>query len=333
MLFEPTTLSATAKVIAETLEDQYSIDPVQVFEKAELDIDHMAIPGARYPSRKMQALWRAAVGTTGDNCFGLFAGRRIRPTGFHALGFSWIASQTLLGALRRLVRYHDILTTVPLHMNIVRVGNTYELTIEYPDPEHAPEIASIDAFVTAIVQMCRAATDSNFSPQSIAFKRSDRGSIGTYYDILGCPVTTGAEHITIRFDREALEKSLPGDNLALAKANDSVAEEYLEALDPRTVTSEVRELLIQHLPSGNSNQTRIAERMNRSLSTLQRQLHQEGANFQQIRDDTRRELAAEYIRAGKLSLSQIAYMLGFSDQSNFSRAFKRWTGVAPKDFE
>ncbi|MDJ0927303.1 MAG: helix-turn-helix transcriptional regulator [Gammaproteobacteria bacterium] len=55
-------------------------------------------------------------------------------------------------------------------------------------------------------------------------------------------------------------------------------------------------------------------------------------SFQQLRDETRRQLAQEYIREQELSLSQIAYMLGFSDQSNFSRAFKRWTGMAPKEY-
>ncbi len=332
MLFEPTTLAATARNIAETLESHYSIKPAPVFERAGLDIDALSVSGARYPSRSMQALWRAAVEATGDPCFGLFAGRRIRPTSFHALGFSWIASQSLLGSLRRLCRYHDVITTMPLRLKIELNGDGYDMTIEYPDPEHAPEIASIDAFVTSIVQLCRAATDSNFAPRSIAFKRADRGSIGTYVEVLGCPVTTGADRITLRFDRESMEKPLPGNNIELAKANDSVAEKYLESLDPRTVASEVRERLIALLPSGKTNQARIAECMHRSLSTLQRQLAQEGTSYQEIRDDTRRRLATEYVREAKLSLGQIAYMLGFSDQSNFSRAFKRWTGKPPREF-
>jgi AraC-like DNA-binding protein len=331
MLFEPTTLSATARLIAETLETDYSIDPSAVFLRADLDISQLSVPGARYPSRNMQALWRAAVGATHDPCFGLFAGKRIRPS-FHALGFSWIASQSLLGALRRLCRYHHVITTIPISMKLNEVDDYYEMTIDYLDLQYEPEIASIDAFVMAIIQLCRVATDSDFAPLSIAFKRSSRGSIDTYVKTLGCPVTTGAERITIRFDRETLEKPLPGINLELAKANDSVVEKYLTSLDSQAVTSQVRELLVALLPSGHLSQFRIAERLNRSLSTLQRQLSQEGTSYQEIRDETRHQLATEYVRESKLSLSQIAYMLGFSDQSNFSRAFKRWTGVPPRDF-
>ncbi len=333
MLFEPTTLAATAKVIAETLENHYSVDPSPVFACAKLDISQLSVPGARYPSCNIQALWRAAVEVTHDPCFGLLVGQHIRPTSFHALGFSWIASQTLLGSLRRLCRYHDVITTMPLRLNIDLIDNCYELTLEYPDQEYMPEIPCVDAFVTAIVQLCRTATEREFAPLSIAFKRTDRSSIDTYVDILGCPITLGAERITIWLDRESLEKPLPGNNIELAKANDSVVEKYLESLDPQTVASEVRELLISLLPSGNSNQNRIAERMHRSLSTLQRQLNHEGTSYQEIRDDMRRKLAKEYVRKSKLSLSQIAYILGFSDQSNFSRAFKRWTGVPPKDYQ
>jgi len=331
MLFEPTTLSATARIIAETLEADYSVDPSPVFLQADLDISQLTVPGARYPSRNMQALWRAAVEATRDPCFGLRAGKRVRPS-FHALGFSWIASQSLLGALRRLCRYHDVITTMPLSLNISEVDDSYEMSIEYPDPQYAPEIASIDALVMAIIQLCRFATDNQFAPISVAFKRTGRHSLSTYEEAFGCPVTTNDEHIKLRFERESLEKPLPGINLELAKANDSVVEKYLSSLDSQKVASQVRELLITLLPSGHTNQSRIAEQMNRSLSTLQRQLSQEGTSYQEIRDETRRQLATAYVRESKLSLSQIAYMLGFSDQSNFSRAFRRWTGVPPRKF-
>jgi AraC-like DNA-binding protein len=331
MLFEPTTLSATARIIAETLETDYSVDPSAVLLQADLDIGQLSVPGARYPSQSMQALWRAAVEATRDPCFGLHAGRRIRAS-FHALGFSWISSQSLLGSLRRLCRYHDVITTMPKTLDIHKVDDSYEMSIVYPDPQYAPEIASIDALIMAIIQLCRISTDDKFAPESVAFKRTNRHPLSTYEKAFGCPVTTDAENITIRFNRESLEKPLPGLNLELAKANDSVVEKYLASLDSQKVATEVRELLISLLPSGHTNQSRIAGHMHRSLSTLQRQLSQEGTSYQEIRDETRRQLATAYVRESKLSLGQIAYRLGFSDQSNFSRAFRRWTGVPPKEF-
>jgi len=332
MLFEPTTLAAAAKVIAETLQGHYAVDPVKVFSGAGLDYSQLSVDEARYPWRKMQRLWTRAVEVTGDPCFGLYAGRNIRPTSFHALGFSWLASQTLLGSLQRLCRYHKIISTAPLQLAIEADGDRYIFAANMDDPAHIPTDAAVDAFTAAFVQLCRTATDQHFCPLSIALRRADPGHIDEYIRVLGCPVNFDAERNLIHFDKDSLERQLPGDNSSLARANDAVAEKYLDSLEPQKVASEVRELLITLLPSGKSNQKTIANRLNRSLSTLQRQLQSEGTNYKDILEHTRKNMATEYVSDGHLSLGQIAYMLGFSDQSNFSRAFKRWTDSSPREY-
>ena len=81
------------------------------------------------------------------------------------------------------------------------------------------------------------------------------------------------------------------------------------------------------------DQARVARSLNRSASTLQRQLQAEGLSYRTLLDETRRSLAEEYLRDRKHSHAQIAYLVGFSDQSNFSRAFKRWTGSSPRQFQ
>jgi AraC-like DNA-binding protein len=332
MLFEPTTLAAAAKVIAETLQGHYSVDPVAVFSDAGLDYSQLSLSDARYPWRKMQRLWTRAVEVTEDPCFGLYAGRNIRPTSFHALGFSWLASQTLLGSLQRLCRYHRIISTAPMQFSIAPEGDRYAFATTLNDPTHIPTDTAVDAFMAAFVQLCRTATDRHFCPLSIALRRSDPGHLDEYIRFFDCPVSFDAEQNLIHFDKDSLEQQLPGDNSELARANDAVAEKYLASLDPQKIASDVRELLITLLPSGKSSQKTIAKRLNRSLSTLQRQLQNEGTNYKDILEHTRKNLATEYVLDGHLSLGQIAYMLGFSDQSNFSRAFKRWTDLSPREY-
>jgi AraC-like DNA-binding protein len=333
MLFEPTTLTSAARTISETLERHYAVDPAPLFAEVGLDIDQLAVAGARYPWLQMQQLWRAAVRATGDPCFGLYVGRRVRPTSFHALGFSWLASQTLHGSLERFCRYYNVITTAPLNLEFTERNNQYVFSGKLGNSRLQAEDASTDAFLACVLQLCRDATDSNFAPLAVALQRDDCGHIDQYIKFFGAPVTFGADTNSLFFDKASLESTLPGDNSELAKANDKVAEHYLESLDPRKVASEVRELLVTLLPSGHSNQELIAQRLNRSVSTLQRQLHNEGTNYQAIRDETRQALAEEYVADHKLSLSQVAYMLGFSDQSNFSRAFKRWTGRSPREYQ
>ncbi len=83
------------------------------------------------------------------------------------------------------------------------------------------------------------------------------------------------------------------------------------------------------LPSGEVRQNLVANELHRSVSSLQRSLRSEGVSYREILDDTRRSLAQQFIREKEYSLSEIAYLLGFSDQGNFTRAFKRWTGSTP----
>ena len=103
----------------------------------------------------------------------------------------------------------------------------------------------------------------------------------------------------------------------VAKATDKIAEHYVEALDPNKVASQVRQLLIALLPSGNADQDLVSKRLNRSTSTLQRQLQAEGLSYRDVLDNTRRSLAENYLTDNKHSHAQIAFLLGFSDQSNF----------------
>ncbi len=93
---------------------------------------------------------------------------------------------------------------------------------------------------------------------------------------------------------------------------------YLEAPEPDKVSSEVKQLLLRLLPSGQASQNTVAHKMNRSTSTLQRQLRAEGTNYREVFDGTRKSLATQYVRDGECSLGEIAYQLGFTDQSHFS---------------
>ena len=329
---EPTTYSGVARVIAETLQTHYSVDPEPLFRQAGLDPAAMANSDFRYSTAKMMKLWEAAEATTGDPCIGLVVGFNIRPTTFHALGFSWLASATLLGAFRRLRRFYRVIATLPITITIQPIDDGYELDVVFPDPRYPPEPITIDAFLASIVKLCRTATNEHFHPTKVTMLRPDPGRADEYIRSFAAPVQFGADRNALFFDKALLEAPVPGNNLELARETDKVIDRYLAALEPHRVSSEVRQLLLRLLPSGQASQKTVAHRLNRSTSTLQRQLRAEDTNYRDICDATRKSLAKHYVRDGEYSLGEIAYQLGFSDQSNFSRAFKRWTGVSPGDF-
>ena len=94
----------------------------------------------------------------------------------------------------------------------------------------------------------------------------------------------------------------------------------------------VRASIVNGLSGDSFSRGAVAASVNMSASTLQVKLSRAGVSFQQLLDETRRELALGYIEQSRLSITEIAFMLGFSDLSNFIRAFRRWTGKSPTEF-
>jgi AraC-like DNA-binding protein len=84
------------------------------------------------------------------------------------------------------------------------------------------------------------------------------------------------------------------------------------------------------MPAGRTSQEHIAQRLSQSPSTLGRKLRSEGTNYQAVLDAARRDMALQYLRDRRHSLAEIAFLVGFSDQANFTRAFRRWTGRTPR---
>ena len=91
----------------------------------------------------------------------------------------------------------------------------------------------------------------------------------------------------------------------------------------------VKTAFLDLLPSGEISFDRVARRLHMSGRTIQRRLREEGTSFKKLLDEARRELAEEYIRDPRFTLLEVAFILGYSDYSSFSHAYKRWTGTAP----
>ena len=126
-----------------------------------------------------------------------------------------------------------------------------------------------------------------------------------------------------------MEIELPTANTTMARACDHIIDEYLARLDHTHIVNRVRTHLVESMPSGRVHEEATAKALHMSVRSLQRKLKQEGTTFKKVLDDTRRELSISYIKDKHTSINEITYLLGYSDPANFSRAFKRWTGMAP----
>jgi AraC-like DNA-binding protein len=323
----------TTNLLVASLREEYFMDPAPVFAKVGLKIDQVLSPQCRYPLKQMAELWAEAREATGDPLIGLKTGWYARPADFYAFGYSWLASASLLDGMQRLCRYYQLLSTAAVEIELRDTGDTYGLSAAFPDESRCPPKEGIDAGMTALLKLCKVVAEKEVYPVRIELTCDANVHPQDYREQLGAPISFGHEVGAFYFDKELLEERLYGDTPDVARATDKIAEHYLETLDPHQTASQVRRLLIALLPSGEADQDKVASELYRSTSTLQRQLHAEGLSYRQVLDDTRQDLAKEYLEQAKLSHAQIAYLLGFSDQSNFSRAFKRWTSESPREYQ
>lgn len=332
MLLESTTLATVFRYLAETLREEYGLDPAPLFRQAGISLAGTRASGTRLPQRATRQLWERAVAATGDPAIGLKVGRRIQPEGLHALGYAWMSSRTLADALQRFARYSRVLITTPAKVEVTSSDTSCQLTAEFPDPAQQPHEAGIDATLVALLTLGGKAAGHPVRPRAVFVQHPCRTEPALYTAAFGVPVDFGAPANGIRLDRATSGAVLPTDNPDIAAAVDEVAERYMANLQPQPVAATVRNLLRELLPTGEVGQATVAGRLNCSLSTLQRQLQAEGLNYRALLDETRRSLAEAYLRDARFSQAEIAFLLGFSDQSNFSRAYRRWTGRSPGQF-
>ena len=290
-------------------------------------------PQERVPLSNISRLWGLSEEASGDEAIGLKTGKYATPAYFYAFGYSWMASSTLLGALQRLARYYRLMSTASVEIRVTETADSYALSTVFPDPSKEPPKHGIDCGMTAMLALCDIVAEKTISPLRVELTCPATVHPDAYRKALRAPITFNADVGVFYFSKEDMLAPLVHGTPDVAKATDKIAEQYIDSLDPAKVASQVQRLLVDLLPSGKADQELVSTRMNRSTSTLQRQLQQEGVSYRDVLETTQRSLAETYLRDKRHSHAQIAYLLGFSEQSNFSRAFKRWTSISPRQFQ
>jgi len=323
----PTLLASAARILWRLLE-RHNIDPNHVFREVGLDPDHIRDPRARYADTKTRAAWQLAARLIDDPCFGLMAADVWRPTDFHALGYAFLASRTLQTAIERIVRYNSVVDSV-VHFETTLDETHLHLTYRITDPDITEVAALQDGRLAVVFGLCREAYGLDFSPDEVRVTHPAPSCRGDYFGLFRCPVRFDAPQPQLVLDRALAETPLPAASRELAVANDAVLADYLRTLDGGDVVARVKVAITERLPSGTPSADAVAKDLFMSARTLNRRLSEAHTSFSETLEAVRRQLAEHYIIDPALTLSEISFLLGFSEQSAFSRAYRRWTGQSP----
>ena len=327
----PTVLSSWTRVLVTALRAR-GIDPGPLAVEAGLEPAMLAAADSRLPLAATTRLWQLAVRETGDEAIGLWVSKHSTHTTFHALGYAFMASRTLREGLERVVRFNSMVSDAA-NVTLAEHGDTCTLGWFLRGHELRPADEAMEAVIASILRAGRKLASHDFAPERVVLMRPRPAGDSSFRQFFRCDIRYGADRYALDFSRKTLEQPLAGGNEDLARSNDRVGEEYLARLELGSVATRVRTSLVKELPNGVQTQDFFAKRLGLSGRSLQRKLQAEGTSFNQVLNETRLDLARSYLRQQPAhSLTEIAFLLGFSDTSSFSRAFHRWTGVAPSAY-
>ena len=322
-------MSFFAPVVAniwETIES-YGIDPAPYFKAEGIKLSLPINPADRVPSDKLYKVFGMALEQINDPYFGIRTGQNIHPSHLGALGYGWLASGSLREAFTRLQRYIRLINprvSLQLEDDPGGLKITYLLDMNISNPS-----ILADSQMASLFTMSRMIAGKNFHPKSVQFMHVQPPDTGEYFKFFKCPLEFLMPGNALIISADDADHLLHTGNPQLAQINDQVVIRRLAALDKDDIVSGVQAAILDSMPSGNISDDNISRQLNMTTRTMRRRLQEKDLTFRNVLTQIRRELADQYIRDTSLTLTEVSYMLGFSETSSFSRAFKNWTGMAP----
>lgn len=285
-------------------------------------------PDRRVPVTTQYAFWDYARKVSGDPALGLHIGEIVEPDRMGLVGHIFFNCDTLQHALKEYTRLRRLVNEA------VEIGFRHEgeLAILSWQCHNRDDycVADMERTVSAAVARARHFIHRHLHIREVRFAHPDPGYANEYQRIFQCPVVFGAAETALHFDSHYLQWRLPHRNPYLYKALLAQVDGLLIRLEPpRVFSRRVRKLISRQLTSEKLDADHLAQQLNMSRQTLYRKLKREGHGFQELVEEVRRDKAIRYVAEGRYALSEIAFLLGFSELSAFSRAFKRWTGESP----
>jgi AraC-like DNA-binding protein len=273
-----------------------------------------------------------AARATGDECFGLHFGEHFDPRDIGALVYVILNSPTIAAAIENTGRY------LRIHNEAVRLffrikGQKAYLSFLHSEIALDPTRQHNEYTMAVGLKTFRIIGGSQWMPHEVHFAHAAPPHTSEHLRVFGSRVLFGCATNSLIFERDFVDQRLPATDARLYRILKQHAERMLsEMVREDDLFAAVRKSIVESIGEGNPTLARSTKILPMSSRTLERRLKEHGTSFKQLADDTRRRLALDYLLDGTHTLTQIAFLLGYSEVSAFNRAFKRWTGSTPLEY-
>ncbi|WP_051382402.1 AraC family transcriptional regulator [Bradyrhizobium sp. Tv2a-2] len=301
-----------------------------LLEKAGLTAGEVEDPGRRIEVSAQVKFLKLAADALQDDLLGFRLSQSfdLRETGL--LYYILSSSDSFADAMSNTERYTRIVNE-GIELKFEASGAV--ITVDYVGVERLSDRHQFEFWLFSIVRMCRQITGTRLAPRRFSFRHRRESTPPECRAFLGCEVTYGANVDEIVLPAQVNVLPIVGTDRYLHEMLLRYAEEALAGRTPeRTgLRSRVEHTIGPLLPHGKAKASTVAKELGVSHRTLARSLAAEGLTFSGILDQSKADLAKSYLTHGDLSISQIAWLLGYREVSTFTHAFKRWYGITPTE--
>ena len=307
-----------------------------VCRAAKIELAALSGPDARIPGSWKERLWAEAERVTGDPDIGLHTAESYNPGALGVAGYVMLSCATAAAVLDRLSRFASLMNDGLR----VRVGRAGANTVVVSEPvegldnylERRPR-EPFEVIAASLVLTLSRLVNRRIAPREVTFRHKAPASIAEHRRIFGLEPKFGTPENRVVLRSVDLDAPVISADPALLKAFEERAEALTARLDrygplSRRALTVLRDKMKGVVPP----LQQVANELAMSSRTVQRALRLEGTSYQRLVDEAQRDLAVSYLKTSGVSASEVAFLLGFSELSAFSRAFKRWTGSAPAKF-
>ena len=310
--------------------ESVDINPEPLYNKAGIKPELLLNPNARISINRVDALWEQAAGVIEDPCFAIDMAEFWHPSMMGALGYAWLASSTLRRAFKRSVRYIHVVTE-DLHLAVADTPAGLKISVDLEDsiftlPQHH------DLVLTILMHMCRFNYGEELIANRVCLAHPEPECSKKITDYFRTEVQFDAEQTCLIIARADADLVLSSGNKQIALMHDEMLMKYLFEIKKGDIVQQVQSIILDNLPDGQVTDRLVASELNLSERSMQRRLKEHKTTFRFLLDGVREMVAKQYIENPVNRMSDIAFLLGFSEQSAFSRAFKKWTGKSPVEY-
>jgi AraC-like DNA-binding protein len=290
-------------------------------------------PDGFIPSAIFAGILEEAARATGDDCFGLHFGENYNPKNAGPLAYVVLNSPTIGAGIENVGRYQRVVNESARWFCTVDGERAYVRHLLTDLGLAAPRQHNECSMAIAL-KMLRLMAGSQWAPEEVQFAHEAPAQISEHLRIFCAPVLFSCETNAFVVDREFVDRQVPAADQRLYRILKRYLDRVLKEM-PREdqLLCSIRKAIAESMRDGDPKLARVAKKMAMGPRTLQRRLKEYGFDFKKLVEDTRQRFAVSYLKDRKNSLTEVAFLLGYSEVSAFNRAFKRWTHATPLDYQ